>query len=447
MELITYDIDKPRERYIGRKGVYPVIENFDNLFNQLNTKPVMADELDLSTEEGQTLFNELVYSRYEGDVFTNVPRCPCGHTVGGEKEGENCTRCGYTCQTPTEQTIEPLVWIRAPKNVGAFLNPQVYQMLMTKMMSQGFSTLDWLIDPKYKGPRLNSIQEELLLSSKLKRGMKYFYENLEHVMETVFAARTVVYRGTKRETVVLVKTSTAKEIRQFLEVVKDDMFASVLPFPSKIGFIIENVGSMKYIDPEMRPALNAMISIAKVGKECKTRGDAESRVARATRDLANYYKMNEDAKIFPKEGVLRKLVYGTTPHFTFRTVITSEHLPHDHETIRIPWGAAVMMFKLHIGNKVLKENYTPNQWLALIYDNVQRKHHKLDKIFDELIEESPGGRGPSCLFTRFPSLKHNSSSRFYINVKREPKHMSTSMSIIAVKAANADSVLAVVTTY
>lgn len=438
MELITYNITQPRERYPGRKGVYPAIVGYDKGFRNLSDTPIMADELDLSTEAGQTLFNELVYSKYEGDVFTNVPKCPCGHTHGGENEGNRCLRCGYLCQTPTEQSIQPLVWIRAPKLVGHFLNPHAYQLLKEKLTTQSFSVLDWLIDPKYRAPRLQSIQEDMLLKSGLSRGMSYFYDNLDHVFDTIFELKEVIYRGSRRETVRLIGVKVQRELRPWIEETRSNMFSEVLPFPSKIGFIIENVGNMKYVDPEMRPALNALISIAKSTSECKTRADAESRVARATRDLAEYYKLNEEQKIFPKEGIFRKLVYGTTPHFTFRSVITSEHLPHDCNVIKIPWGSAMMLFKLHIGNKVLKEGYTPNQWLSLIYDNIQRAHPKLNMIFDELIAESTSGKGPACLFTRFPSLKHNSSSRFYIQVKRDPRHMSTSLSLLTVKNKNAD---------
>lgn len=438
MELITHDLYEPRERYIGRKGIYPIIEDYDAILASLDIKPIMANELDLSTTEGQTLFNELVYSRYEGDVFSNVPRCPCGYTSSGEDEGETCVKCGYVCQAPTEQTIEPLVWIKAPEPVGKFMNIQVYQMLKAKLSTQGFSVLDWLIDPKYRPPRIHCVQEEILLSLDVQRGMRYFHENFDEIMEKIYNASRVVYRADRRETVRLVKPITARVIRAFLGMNREKIFSTVLPFPSKIGFIIEKVGSMTYIDPEMRPALNALVSIAKADKECRQLSDMESRTARAVRDLGVYYAHVESKKIYSKPGVLRKLVFGMTPHFTFRTVITSEHLPHDHEVIRIPWGTAVLTFKLHIANKVLKEGYTPNEWLSLIYDNVQRKHHKLDKIFDELIEESPGGRGPSCTFTRFPSLKHNSSTRYFINIKRDPRHMSTSLSILTVKDKNAD---------
>lgn len=439
MEVISKHLYEPRLRYPGRGGIFPVIEDFDEVFRKLDAKPILANDLDLSTAEGQELFNELVYSRYEGDVFTNVPRCPCGHTQGGDEEGEVCEKCGYLCQTPTEQTIQPIVWLRAPKEVGYFMNIQVYAVMRRRLRNGGFSVLDWLMDPRYVPPKLYMIQEEILLESGIKRGMKNLAENFDEIMDIVFNASKWTYVKERRKNEYLVKRGRNRnELIEFIEQNRDKLFSQYLPFPSKIGFIVENVAAMKYIDPEMKPALSALISIAKADTECRTVAAAESRVARSVRDLSKYYYTVDRNKIFSKKGAARKLVYGTTPHFTFRSVITSEHLPHDHETLRIPWGVSVMMFKLHIANKVLKEGYTVNEWMALIYDNVQRKHHKLDKIFDELIEESPGGRGPVVMFTRFPSLKHNSTTRYFVDIKRNPKDMSTSLSLLTIKSPNAD---------
>lgn len=439
MELIDGHIFEPRFRYRGKKGIYPKIEDYDKVFKTLDIQPILANDLDLSTKEGQELFNELVYSKYDGEVFTNTPRCPCGQTQGGDEEGETCDKCGYLCQTPTEQSIHPIVWMKVPEEVGAFINIQVYSILRSRMLKSGFSILDWLIDPRYRPPRLNTMVEEVLESLKIERGLKYFSENFDEVIDKVFSASRVTYTGDRRKTEWLtIRGQRRNELLEFIDSVRDKIFTTYLPFPSKIGFIVENVSSMKYVDPEMKPALSALISIAKAGTDSRSARDAESRVAKAIHDLSKYYHNVDHKKIYDKKGASRKLTFGTTPHFTFRTVITSEHLPHDHETIKIPWGSAVLLFKLHIANKLLKENYTTNDWLSLIYDNVQRKHHKLDRIFDELIAESPGGKGPTAMFTRFPSLKHNSSTRFFLDIKRDPRDMSTSLPILCVKSPNAD---------
>lgn len=218
------------------------------------------------------------------------------------------------------------------------------------------------------------------------------------------------------------------------------MFCQYIPFPSKIGFIIEDVGDRTYVDPKMAPALNALVSLANVTSAARiSQRDMESRIARAILQLTSYYSDNEHSKIFDKKGILRKLVYGVSPHFNFRTVITSNHKVHDHESLETPWGVSVLAFKLHIANKLLKEKYTPNEIMTLTYDNVLRTHPKLERIFDELIAESPNGRGIPVVFTRFPSLKKGSSQFFYIDhIKRDVTQLSTSISVLALIQPNAD---------
>lgn len=428
MELITQDIKQPRQRYPNRKGIYPIIENFDEIFRRLDIQPVLANDLDLTTDAGKERFNDLVYTKYDGDVFSNVPTCPCRYTKGGSKIKKKCPKCGHLCLPITEQTIEPIVWVRVPDELPAFMNLTIYRLLRVRFTKSGFSLIDYMIDPKYRPPKLNSIEEEFAKQICPTRGMVYFHKNFDKIIAALCDIRHFV--------------SASKGIgtMKFVEVHRKLIFCKYIPFPSKIGFIVEDVGDRKYVDPKMAPALNALISLANVtnGGRSAVR-DMESRVARAISSLANYYSSNEHSKIFDKKGILRKLVYGVSPHFTFRTVITSNHKPHDHESLETPWGATILTLKLHLANKLLKEKYTPNEILTLIYDNTLRTHYKLEELIDILIAESPGGRGIPCGFTRFPSLKRGSTQRFYIDkVKRDPTALSTSISVLDLIAPNAD---------
>jgi len=428
MELITQDILEPRSRYPGRKGIYPVIVDFDDMFRRLDNRPIIANELDLDTEEGQERFNQVVYSRYDGDVFSNVPSCPCRHTRGGHRINERCVACGFQCLPITEQAVEPIVWVRVPDGVPAFMQLTIYRLLKLKFTKSGFSTIDFLMDPKYRPPKLMCDEQAFIEQQGWERGLTYFHDHFFEILEKLCSTR------------LFSKVQEGRECMEFLYENKQKIFCQHLPFPSKIGFILEDVGERMYADPKMAPALDALISIANAGKVGRaSRKDIESRVARSENKLDEYYGQTEHSKLFSKKGVFRKLVYGVSPHWSFRTVITSMHRPHDHESLSIPWGAGVMTFKMHLENKLLKEDYTPNEILTLIYDNVLRRHYKLEKLFDELIAESPNGRGMPCVFTRFPSLKHGSSQRFYIDhIKKDPTQLSTSISVLTLVAPNAD---------
>ena len=366
MELITGDITEPRFRYIGRKGIYPVIVDYDDLFRRLGTEPVLANDIDLSTEEGRVRFNHLVYSSYEGDVFSNVPSCPCRMTRGGHLVHRKCPHCGFECLPVTEQSIEPLIWVRVPDGIPGFLNLTVYTQLRKKLLKNGFSALDWFLDPSYQALKEDCPVEAVVTRMGFKRGLTSFHDNFDEIITALCRTRTFF------------ADKEGKEMLRFIEMIRNVVFCKYLPFPSKIGFILETVGERIYADPKMAPALNALLSIANTERARKrSMAQVESRVARSLANLVMYYQENEKNKIFPKKGIFRKLAYGVDPHWTFRTVITSKHTQHNHEELDIPWGCAVLTLKLHIANKLRREGYTPNEIFTLIYDNVLRTHHKL----------------------------------------------------------------------
>lgn len=440
MEIITEDLYAPRERYPGRKGIYPVIIDFDDAFRRLNIKPLLANDIDLSTPEGRERFNRVVYSSYEGDVFSNVPHCPCHHLRGGDRINDLCPKCGFPCLPTTEQTIEPIVWIRCPDGLPGFMNIAIYEILRPKFLRSGFSTIDWLIDPSYRPPRVECAHEILLKELGVGRGLTNFYNNFDQIMELICTTRRSFSTGKGRTTVEFIQSGVGKKILKFIRKRRHLIFCQHLPFPSKIGFIIESTQSRMFVDDTMGPAVDALLSLSKSAQAIRTSKSAlESRVARALNKLTQYYQSMRRDKLFDKKGVMRKLVFGVSPHFSFRTVITSNHRVHDYESLELPWGTAVMLFKLHIANKLLKRGYTPNEIFNLIYDNVLKTHPLLERIFDELIAESPKRRGIPCVFTRYPSLKRGSSQRFFIDrIKRDVTDLSTSISVLTLKAENAD---------
>jgi len=437
--LITENLYEPRLRYPNRNGVYPRIADHRQLFRRLRTTPVISNDLDLDTPDGQETFNRLVYSKYEGDVFSNVPTCPCGFWHGGDVNGESCPECGFMAVPPTEQPIQPLIWVRAPKGVAGFLNPTVYGILYNVLKKPSISVLDWLIDPKYRPPKLHSIELELLEELGVKRGITYFIKHFDDVIEKLAAARRRIVKpnGTK-VTITLLSTQSYDELAQFIGLYRDRLFSDYLPFPSKVAFVVEKVGKRTFVDSDMAPAINALISISKADRQTSNLSTLDSRTARGVRDLHAFYnKVNRD-KNFSKEGVIRKLMYGFEPHFCMRAVITSIHKPHSHENVYLPWGGSILMLKLHIANKLLFEDYTPNEIQTLIYDNILRKNPKLDMILDKLIEETPGGRGLPILLTRFPSLYHGSTQYFDALIDRNPANLSIQIPIGTVRASNAD---------
>ena len=438
-DLIRHDVTTPRYRYKDYLGIYPVIWDHEEDFRRLSTVPVIANRIDLTTEEGKRLFNQTVYSRYDGDVFSNVPTCPCGSTRGGNRIGRVCPKCGNKCLPNTEQPIESIVWIEGFDQVPRFLNITVYAILKKEWSIRDFSILDYLIDPYYHSLSDTPEIEGYIESFGFKRGINYFVENFDDIADQLCES-SVLYSGTKRK--------AGRTTRKFLTKYRHLIFSKVLPFPSKVGFILESSTDRVYADPKMAPAISALQSVCGISSmKVRTIPKAESKVARAIKTLSEYYLHfesrtdNEDSsgKVFPKKGIYRKLVYGCDPHWTARAVISPEFRVHNHDQITIPWRTAVLLLKLHIANKLLKEGYTPNEILTLIYDNILRTHPKLIKIIQTLIDESPDGYGIPAMITRFPVLKLNSNSLKYIKrVWLDPYVLCIAVSVLAIKAANAD---------
>lgn len=437
--LIVANLYEPRLRYPGRKGIYPIIQNHNEIFRRLSKPPIIANDLDLDTPEGREKFNQLVYSVYEGDVFSNVPTCPCMYWHGGDVAGETCPKCGNLAISPTEQPIQPLIWLRAPKGVAGFMNPRVYSIFKKLLRRGSICVLDWLLDPKYRPPVLHAIELDMLNELGVERGITYFINNFDEILRKLVASkRRITKPGGAKTTITLMAPKTYEVIQEFLELYRDCVFSQYLPFPSKLAFVVEKVSKRTFIDPDMTPAVNALISMAKAERMTTSRSTLDSRTARGIRDMDEYYRSVDKDKIFGKEGVARKLMYGFEPHFCMRAVITSIHEPHDHEQIHIPWGSSILMLKLHIANKLLRDDYTPNEINTLIYDNILRKNPKINAVLDELIAETPGGRGIPMLNTRFPSLYHGSTQRQYAQIDRDPANLSTRIPIGNVRGMNAD---------
>lgn len=440
-ELIDYPLTEPRFRYIGRKGIFPQVSNFDADFERLSTTPIIVNNLDLNSDEGWVYFKNLIYSKHDGDVFKNIPTCPCGNLNHGHLTGELCDICGQPCLAPTEQELKPVLWMAGLEPVGYFMNPQVYMQLSDFFSKGGFSVIDYLMDPRYRPPKIDCLGEIAARELKLPIGLKTFRENFDEIMEVLLEGKVRINQGTRTVNFRFADTRSVPMVREYLELVRDRIFVKHLPFPSKIGFVLEESGNKVYGDHEMAPALNALLSMANAasGARRMSLSETESTMSRAVKRLAEYHRKYEDENLFEKYGIFRRLTYGFRPHWTFRTVITSEHGVNKRDELIMPWGVSIMTFKLHVANKLLKRGKTPNAIFSMIYDNTHRYHMTLDNIFNELIEESPDGRGFPVLFTRYPSLKHGSTQRFYVpRIKKDPNDVATSISPLNLVPANAD---------
>ena len=268
------------------------------------------------------------------------------------------------------------------------------------------------------------------------RGYNHFIENYEAILVALFKAGLLGPSASARQ---------RRKIMRFLQENYDRTFSEYMPFPTRLGFIRESANNRITADPKMVAAINAAHIL--IGIETResaenqpklTQAVKEARVVTALQGMDSYYKAFESEIVFKKPGISRKLVYGTKPYFSFRAVITSRQKPHRQDGLELPWSLSTLLFKLHLQNKLLDRNYTPNEMEAMIYENTLRWHPELDRLFKELLAEAPNGTIPTT-FGRNPTLTRGSIGYNQIDtIKTDPTDNTISLSPLNLIDKNAD---------
>ena len=418
-------------------GVYLETIDYEEEFRALSQPPIFANDFDLDSKEDRERLNGLLYNKLEGDTLSNIPSCDCGKLRGArhygrrhEKTATDPDACGSQVLHITEKPLESIIWMRTPDRVDRFVNLQVWRILKKALTHSGYSILDWLTNPQYQATVKTPPIMEKVQGLGLPRGLNNFYRNYDYIIDTLYKAKVFVGR-------VPVRARTY----EYLKMVRKRTFTRQLPFPSKLTFVTEESNKTMFADPKMFNAVNGVLTLisAESRGEDKSTEFKESRCVQTMNNLVEYNKEFESGVAATKKGIFRKLIYGTPPHWSYRSVISSLHEPHHYNSIKLPWSLSVLLFKAHLSNKLLKRGYTPNEIIALLYENTLRYHFLLDSLFKELIAESPYEHGIPTTFGRNPTLKRGSIELEYIDeIKTDPTINTISKSVLALKAKNAD---------
>lgn len=414
-------------------GVYLRVLSLDNVFNTATSPPLIANEFDLNTEEGREALNNRIYSKHDGDVLDILPACDCGSVRGVYNVGLICPNCKYECRSITERAVESTLWLAPPKGVNCFMNPQVWMILSDAMTYDNgqVNMLEWLTSPTYVVPEQTNAPILKLKTLGIGRGLNYFHENFDMIMEILFEHRLFKFKGAK---------TPRDELRIFIAMNRDNIFCRHLPVPSKLNFITEGSSTTTYADQKMRPAIDAIRTITAAENPISPLSikKRQAVAVKAMVFLCEYYRNFNSVLLGKKEGWFRKHIYGSRLHFTFRAVITSLSENHNYEEVHMPWSVSVSAFKQHITNKLLKRNFTPNACTRFIYESASVYHPLMDEIFQELISESPHG-GIPILLSRNPVLVRESVQALVVTkIKTDPTINSISMSVLDLAAPNAD---------
>ncbi len=372
-------------------GINLKLVNFNKLFNNNGNVPIIINDLSSSTEEDKVKLNHLISTTYKDtDLFSNEPSCECGEIKSGYNQGVMCRNCNTPVSEKFNKNIEPIIWFRAPIGVNKLINPIVWIMLKNTFTKNGFSFINWLTNTDYqsvvKPPELLELQGMGAI-----RGYNNFVDNFDTYIEYLF---NIKYFKNKDNS-----------LKQLLISHKDCVFSDYLPLPNKSILLIEDTKVGVYVDPLIVGAIDAIRTVTSIDNSPNkfTVRQKENRISKTIDALSSfYYKLYQEV-LAGKNGLFRKHIFGSRQNFTTRAVISSNTKQHEYDELHLAWGHACTMLKIHITNKLINQHhYTPNDANFFIQYCTTNYHPLMDKIFHELIEESPE-KGIPVTYGRNPS--------------------------------------------
>lgn len=411
------------------------LEVFDHdaHFNNLPFKPIILNDVPAKTKEERQALNELITTTYSHtDTLEPVPSCApsCGNLSHGHNLGRLCPLCNTRVESSTDRQIESTVWFRAPDGIVALINPILWMMLSKHMTTSKFNVLMWFCNTRHVMPPPNNKQANAgvkrLLACGIPRGFNNFINRFPDLIDTL-----VNMKGTRHE---------KEQLKEFLVENRSRFFPKHLPMPSKIAFVLEETATGTYADLAMRDAIDAVRTMTSTDAE--TLVDIprlEGKMASIVNDLSNYYLHMYGKPFSRKEGWIRHSTLGTRMPFSYRTVITSGGTTEltDYEETKIPYSQAVVVFKVHLENKLCKRGMSEKEAWRYVDRHTVNKDPLLTELLHEVLNEGPGGPGEGhrTIVTRNPYLARASAQCLKIT---DIGDTSSTLSIMAVRGPNAD---------
>jgi hypothetical protein len=431
-------------------AIHQELLDFNKMFRQLSRTPVIVNDLvDSSVEEKERL-KKTIYTYYDSDTMSTVPTCECEDVVGEFNIGVVCENCKTACKSKTDNDLESILWMRSPHGVEKLINPTIWSLINTHFKLSGFEFMRWIADSSYK-PAVRIPKELVQLEEKgITRGYNYFVKNFDAIMYFMFNMK-IFKRKEKSDLLGKLLTENREKI-----------FSDYIPLPNRSILIVESSNSTTYVDSLVIGAINAIHIIASVDSEDVkpavgaysywmpnknvpvkrtvdelAQRNKENRAIKAIHELSEFYESYYGTSLASKEGLLRRQVYGTRANFSFRAVISSITDAHCKDDVYIPWAVGIGALRLHLLNKLTKMGYTSKRAIRFLNESIQKYNPLLDKLFQELIAESPYGGIPIVL-QRNPSLERGSAQALKVTkIKTNVNDPTISMSILIVVGFNA----------
>lgn len=414
----------------------PVINRFvdhDELYERTlrsGITPIIINDLPNTTEADKEHIRNLTLTQLTSDTINTIPSCKCGATRGKYAIGKVCPMptCGDVVKTNIEESSRSLLWVRAPEGVDALVSPLVWKMLSLYFTKNNHNAINWLTDSHYTSASRTPVEIDKLQRKGHERDLNYFIRNFDIIIEDLI---DIFPEKPNRR---------YAKLRQFLDEHRDMIFSQFQPLPSRNLFITDKTNLGIYMEDAIKDALDTIYHFVSIDLEFYDRSPKviTNRTARFLARQAEFYPDYITTNFQPKPGHYRRYMLGARNIFSARGVITSVTGDHKFDEVGVPWRIAVPMYSHDIMGKLMRYGYNFNEALGYLMRKVVVYDKLIHRFLSEVFDESPGGRGPSMILHRNPTLQQGSMQRFFAYLKTDPTDPSIGMSILTVVPPNAD---------
>lgn len=443
------------------------IIDFKEHFETLDSdKLLFINDLDPILASNRNALMDCLVSRYTGDSLSVIPSCECGYLKGAYLLNQICLECYTPVMRSTEKKIESNIWMKSLEGTAGFLNPAMYLILCKLFGGRSnvvhnttkVNVIDWLLKMPVKRVVSSGYANHPVVKKYIEYGfqpgLNSFHNQLDMFGELAFTP--ALFNATSNQKPKYIRDMA----KQWFADNKHKLFCQFLPLPSKVTFVREDTDKVGYIDRNAQycvDAVNTMLNLklgeskvdhaspASVKRYNKTK---EDRIALTSAQMARFYYDYISTSMSKKGGSIRKNIAGTHSNFSARGVITSnfesfeivnnEKVWHHYQDVHLPWGISVILFGIHLANKLLKMGLTPVTICQFLNNHIDVYHPLLDVLLHQIIKEHPLGKFP-ILLNRNPTLLIQSIQLLYVTkIKTDPLIRSLSISLLNLPGYNAD---------
>lgn len=422
--------------------------NLNEYFKYTPGQKIIVNDLNILDVNDMEMINNSLMTVYDNtDVISTKPQCECGNLVGRYLIDHWCPVCGTQCKDAHDK-VYPMIWLKALHPKMRFLNPAFYTML-SKMLDNNIDGLRWLSDDKYNPPV--NLQPYLLHLKEILGNVRSYSNTIENIPKIINYLMTL---------------SKFKDLNKQLNLVylldlynnnPNEVFSDYLPIVNKKLFVRENTNKGVFVNLVVADAMEVVMGWIKTCSMVRINNgpvvDIESNPKLFkqynTATIRTLSKLSEmcvsyfNKYVSQKSGILRKHVYGSRSHFTFRNVIVSRPGPHRHDQIVAPWVIGCSTFRPHLLNKLVHQRgFGYKDASMLIYRSVKKYDPLIGELLKELVNESPDPRGIPIILQRNPSLKRGSMIKGFISeFGTNPNEKAVSLSQLICKLGNGDGLI------